>query len=340
MTFNNNEFFLLFSNCFLVKGPVQSTICDVYLNRYKIIPNLLYDILMELKNSPVNLILKQNEEEKEGILLYISRLLEDEWGHISPNKELFPPIEERWEHPFLLTNAILDYDKESTYNILSAIEKIDKFKVEALQIRLFDSVPFSFIEALYSQVSKTSIEYVALLIPYSDGCEEFINSLHSKFSRIQKVTFHSSPLEKIVEVKNAITYFSTHVFILTPVKDKTCCGVINPEYFNSNIHFYMETLKFNNCLNKKIGVDVTGYIRNCPSSETTFGSIDDTDIYDVVCNNHFTKFWHIKKEEIETCSVCEFRMICPDCRVYIENPSDIFSKPQKCSYDPYTATWN
>jgi len=28
-----------------------------------------------------------------------------------------------------------------------------------------------------------------------------------------------------------------------------------------------------------------------------------------------------------------------DCRVYLEQPSNIYSKPLKCGYDPYSATW-
>ena len=32
--------------------------------------------------------------------------------------------------------------------------------------------------------------------------------------------------------------------------------------------------------------------------------------------------------------------MCIDCRAYIDNPSDIYSAPLKCGYDPYSLTWN
>lgn len=36
---------------------------------------------------------------------------------------------------------------------------------------------------------------------------------------------------------------------------------------------------------------------------------------------------------------CEFRYICIDCRAYLVAPENIYSKPQKCGYDPFTNKW-
>jgi radical SAM protein with 4Fe4S-binding SPASM domain len=54
----------------------------------------------------------------------------------------------------------------------------------------------------------------------------------------------------------------------------------------------------------------------------------------------FKKTWGINKDQISICKDCEFRYICTDCRVFIENKDDIYSKPAKCGYDPYTTKWN
>lgn len=47
----------------------------------------------------------------------------------------------------------------------------------------------------------------------------------------------------------------------------------------------------------------------------------------------------ITKDKITGCKDCEFRYICTDCRAYIEEPEDIYSKPLKCGYDPNTGEW-
>lgn len=44
-------------------------------------------------------------------------------------------------------------------------------------------------------------------------------------------------------------------------------------------------------------------------------------------------------DQIHICKDCEFRHICTDCRAYIEDPDDIYSKPLKCGYNPYTGEW-
>lgn len=60
----------------------------------------------------------------------------------------------------------------------------------------------------------------------------------------------------------------------------------------------------------------------------------------VITNNNFKQLWGIKKDEIKVCQDCEFRHMCTDCRAYIENPNDIYSKPLKCGYNPYRCEWD
>ena len=54
----------------------------------------------------------------------------------------------------------------------------------------------------------------------------------------------------------------------------------------------------------------------------------------------FKEKWGISKDHISVCRDCEFRYACSDCRAYLENPEDAFSKPLKCGYDPYSGKWN
>ena len=56
-------------------------------------------------------------------------------------------------------------------------------------------------------------------------------------------------------------------------------------------------------------------------------------------NSDLKKYWFINKDKISVCQDCEFRHVCTDCRAYIENPEDLYSKPLKCGYDPYANVW-
>lgn len=102
----------------------------------------------------------------------------------------------------------------------------------------------------------------------------------------------------------------------------------------------MEAKLFNSCLNKKVGIDVDGMIKNCPSQNSSFGKIGNEKLLEVCLRNDFQQIWGVKKDSITECMDCEFRYICSDCRVYIKDSSDGLSKPEKCNYDPYKGVWN
>jgi SPASM domain peptide maturase of grasp-with-spasm system len=80
-------------------------------------------------------------------------------------------------------------------------------------------------------------------------------------------------------------------------------------------------------------------IKNCPSMEHSYGSINNSTPAAILKLKKFQASWAIKKDAIEICKDCEFRYICSDCRAFTQN-NNPNSKPLKCNYDPYTATWN
>lgn len=71
----------------------------------------------------------------------------------------------------------------------------------------------------------------------------------------------------------------------------------------------------------------------------SYGHIQHTKLKECLEKEDFKKLWHIKKDEIEICRDCEFRYLCPDCRVFTIS-DNLYSKPKKCNYDPYKNSWN
>lgn len=70
-----------------------------------------------------------------------------------------------------------------------------------------------------------------------------------------------------------------------------------------------------------------------------FGNIHDVKLDQVINSKSFKRYWNVTKEQISVCKDCEFRHICTDCRAFIENPKEMYSKPLKCGYNPYIGTW-
>ncbi|HLL83069.1 MAG TPA: SPASM domain-containing protein, partial [Longimicrobium sp.] len=110
-------------------------------------------------------------------------------------------------------------------------------------------------------------------------------------------------------------------------------------YFSVNLELFSEGQRFNSCLNRKISVDRFGEIRNCPSTPRSYGHVHDTSLHSALAHREFRELWEVNKDQVEVCRDCEFRYVCTDCRAYIAEPADRFSKPSKCTYDPYTARW-
>jgi len=70
-----------------------------------------------------------------------------------------------------------------------------------------------------------------------------------------------------------------------------------------------------------------------------YGNIKFDSLLSIPERDDFKKYWDINKSKITICSDCEYRSVCTDCRAYLANPNDMYSKPRKCNYDPYSGTW-
>jgi len=157
-----------------------------------------------------------------------------------------------------------------------------------------------------------------------------------KFPRVHSVKIHSAPENKDVLLENY-----TNVFYVKKELDFDFhCGIVNMELFALNIEFFTESQHHNTCLNRKISIDEFGNIKNCPSMKESFGNVMNTTLKEAIEKNGFKKYWNIHKDKIHVCKDCEFRYVCADCRAYVEDPEDIFSKPLKCGYNPYTGKWS
>lgn len=330
---------VLFSNCFPVKGFKRSLICDVTRSRYDFIPNTLYDLLIRFNGSPIDDIEAAiGEDFRQVFQKYLEFLLKKEYIFLTDQPWLFPPVELSWENPGIITNAIVDIDAGSTHDLRDIVAQLDDLGCQALEIRTFHALNTASVAAAIDCVRESGLRSVQLLLKYHpEYSKDFFRRLLAENQRIMSVTIHSTADESLTQRShNEINVF----FIKNRILSEEHCGAISKFNFASNILLFMESHFHNNCLNRKIAVDKKGYIRNCPSARENYGQFGLHTLREAVAQPAFRQAWNIKKDDIATCRDCEFRYVCTDCRVYTANQDDIHSKPAKCNYDPYTATWN
>lgn len=256
----------------------------------------------------------------------------------SDESDLFPTMSMEWDFPSIISNMIIDVRDPDLINWEDLLVQIEELKCYYLQLRIFDNLPFSYLQKLAQLFYPSLIHGYEIFIKYPDSIktDQLILWVEAN-PKLRSIIFYDAPENKIVSELNS--GFSGIYFIKDTINSHRSCGVIDPAYFSVNIETFTESKSFNSCLNRKMGIDENGEIKNCPSMHKSFGNIRDTKLIDVANNREFQATWHITKDLISKCKDCEFRYICTDCRAFLENPHDEYSAPLKCGYDPYSGKW-
>jgi SPASM domain peptide maturase of grasp-with-spasm system len=333
--------FKLMQNCIPVKGVTRSLICDLQRNVFDIIPNDLYDILIAFEGKTKNEVKVAFENGHDNTIdEYFDFLVEKEYIFFTDTPDWFPELNMQFDYPFEFSNGIIDISSDSEYNLYSALEQYDGINCKFIELRFFHSINLDLVQNIISFLDEmeSMITSIGFALPYNAHItEEALKELLEKFPRISYIVIWGAIHQKFIEpIREKSGYL---IFTEVQLKDETCCGVIHPSFFVTNIKNFTEALSYNSCLNRKISVDSLGNIKNCPSMSQSYGNIENTTLKDVSKIKAFKKYWNITKDDIKVCKDCEFRYICTDCRAYKENPKDDYSKPLKCGYNPYTSEW-
>jgi len=329
--------FVLYACCIPVKGARRSTVCDLQRGKYYFITDALYEILTTSPGAPIDTIKeKYNHEYDEVIDEYFSYLLDNDIGFFTDTPGNFPVLDMEWDTPSAISNAIVDVASDSNHPYEKIFHALDRLNCATIQLRFYDEVLLEEVDAILSHCSESRLKSIELLLKYNPSwATGSLRELCKKHSRVVQAVVHSAPASEARIDRNLKVTF---VWIEDAVNNETHCGQVHPAHFRVNLPLFSESQLNNSCLNRKISVDSRGFIRNCPSTPTAYGHIADTDLADVAANPAFKKLWSISKNEILICKDCEFRHVCTDCRAYTQE-GNLYGKPAKCSYDPYTATW-
>jgi SPASM domain peptide maturase of grasp-with-spasm system len=335
-------YLLFFSNLIITKGITRSVILDLQNEQFEIIPNSLADFVLQFNKTEKQIIYQSFPEDVKSIVDDYLEWLEKKgfitWIQDIDALQYFSELKIQWDGPNQLTNIIVDI---GTPELLwdKIIQQVGAYRIPFLQMRFFRSTSIEEIHDLLIQTEQTPLKGIEIMLQYYDDLNlEQLKLLLTKFLRVYQVIIYASPENQ--EVTDLFEHIKPNIFFLkSKITSAQHCGVVDSFQFRSNMSLYMEGNFFNTCLNRKISVDEYGNIKNCPSMPDSYGNISNTELDAVLHNDKFKRLWNINKDQISICKTCEFRMICTDCRAYTRNPEDIYSKPLKCGYDPYTGNW-
>lgn len=109
--------------------------------------------------------------------------------------------------------------------------------------------------------------------------------------------------------------------------------------FIVNMLFFIESISKNAYYNKKLFIDQKCNILNSYNSRQIL-HIKDYQAKSFSKIKSIEKFWHINKGLIDVCMDCEFRYMCYDPRLPEEKSKDEWIYNSNCHYNPYIAKWS
>lgn len=327
------RFFNLYSFCLPVKGSKRAVVCDLQRNMIQPIPLVLFEYLEKIKSidSPEVLLGSYPKADRDTIEEYINFLYHNEFGYFTTSHAaLTNPVIPDFQELSLVTNAIVDFNQNSTHSLEQIVPQLSNLGCKAIEIRFFFTIPMETFEQALQITQNSNLDKAEFLIQKSDEfIWEKLIQLKNEYPKLSKVTLSNSSDNIIYKHEDLVVIYTTEI-----IRNETKCGVTGELYCIADSRLFWESRHFNNCLYKKISVDKSGMIRNCPSMHEDFGNISDTPLIDVIGNESYRKYWTITKDAIEVCSECELRYVCQDCRAYTIHMNNPFSKPLKCRYNP------
>ncbi|UOX35548.1 grasp-with-spasm system SPASM domain peptide maturase [Flavobacterium sediminilitoris] len=332
-------FFKTHTNCKIFRGSNRSIILDIQRQDYTLIPNSMFDIIELLnKRKSINDIKMIYGLENEQIIdEYIEFLNSKEFGLYVDYEEFdfFPEMNNTFEIPSNLSNFVIEISAFNITNLKKIINSLENLMCRNIQFIAYEELEINQIKNILTLTKNSDFMSIELIVHYSEEIIKFIKDIDKYNFRVTELLIHNSKnRNKIIDLASFPITFLDY-----KINNFSHCGKIGNDYFSVNKEKVLESLNHNSCLNKKIAIDKDGNIKNCPAISQSFGNIKNTTLEEALQHKDFKKYWNITKDQIDICKDCEFRHICTDCRAYIEDPENQYSKPLKCGYDPYTNQW-
>ena len=329
-----NSFFRLYACCILVKGSKRASITDTQRFCLYLIPLDLYNIL---KDGVLDFNKLKQIYENEILNEYLNFLEENKLGFWTNHPNNFPPIAPVWDSPSWITNAIVDIGTNIDYDFSLFVKELDSLGCKAIMIRFFEKKEIKQILKILNFFEYTGIESIDILLAeYKDYSLGELDYMIDYNIRIKSLALFSAPKTQLY--RKGDDSMGNILFIAEKL-NLNSCGKIASNNFCYTLNMITESMNYNNCLNRKISVDIYGNISHCPSFPQIYGNYKINTLQQILQNNNFKKIWKMNKDHIKKCRDCEFRYVCLDCRAYTEN-NELDASPINCKYDPYTCRWN
>lgn len=348
---NNELYFILSSHCKLVSGAKRSLIINYGRGDIYFISEAYSNLLNEMDREKLSEIEQSlyDDESKANFDEFLSVLITHEIGFLTAYPERFPLRSDTVDDDAItpLIDIIIGIDSSDfDFDAFAGLcEDLKVLRCKDFQLRCFPVFDQGVLAKVMEMIGSTCANYVEIHCNYFDGAQQELHRFVDRHALVGQVFVYGAPeAREVLTINDMPDHYPLSlgrvVYLNYPFNDGDCCGILSQETLDfSSIDTHNRLKQRNGCLDRKLSIDKWGNIRNCPSMVKTFGNIKNVSIKDILVKEDFRKVWFLHKDQISICNVCEFRYNCTDCRAFLQDPGDQYSKPLKCGYDPYTGRW-
>lgn len=334
-----HKYFILLESCKLVMGDERCSIYDLQRGDLLLYPKWVGEfILKHQSKTSINSLRKIGQDEAQNYLGLVAHLQEKEFIHITDQPALYTHTLEPDFAPgasLYIKDAIVDFKDTTSLSLqIKGIKELLDLGCEYLVFRFFQLNDLARLKAVIDTVKHhptTQIQILATGIKNSQ-----FGATHEILMAYRNV--HSCIIyTQEAKAENIESY--DKIYTSNKLLSACSCGQIGPQNFRVNRPLFNLSQQANNCLAFKIGLDDQSNIKNCPSMQLPLGNLRTDSIASVIQQQDYQKYVSIKKDQLDSCKRCVFRYACVDCRAYLQDPADAYSKPLKCGYNPTTNKW-
>lgn len=333
--------FKLFADCIPVKGARRSIIYDLGRNDYKLIPNILYEILSIYNGTSIQNIKNNYKGNDMFIDEYFNFLEKNEFIFYCDKTEAnqFPALNLSWDYPAIISTAIINMYQECKINLEEAIKEMYLLGCKDFLLNYNRCSKLNELYTVMDFFSKFSIKSVDLILPYSQEIDniELLTELCNNNITINRIIIYKAPFNNHIKTKSKVRgnifYTKQQEIILKDTFSNN---------FIVNIPFFTEAQSHNVFFNRKIILSSLGFITNSIHNTNKKWEINKHNSIGAIVNRKdYTENWFINKDSILICRDCEFRYMCMDTRDPLKIADELYTCNSKneCSYNPYIAKW-
>jgi SPASM domain peptide maturase of grasp-with-spasm system len=299
-------YFKIFAHNIPVSGKERSAIYDLQKGEITLIPNILYKIIQDLNQQPLNDVRRKYAPNNPELFdNYVNFLLKKDLGFKTKSPESFPDLILEYDVPTEIYTAIIESDFKE-YNVKSLLETLDELLCQNLEMRLnINDLTQEEVLSFVRLLDKKTFRSVVLILDYRQELwyEDWAIALYEACSKISKIIVVNCPVS--FESKEYPQQISYSTKTLTELGEYRKRYIVNQNYFT-------EALQFNPFYNRKICVDNNGNIKNDLRQQESFGSIAEIEnvahqLKEILNNKSFRERWYASPDTIEGLKDSELR---------------------------------